>query len=123
MKKSSRFYLPFLLIALAIIGSVPSSRAGEKGDARIISITARRFEFTPKEIQVPVGATVILQLTSEDVRHGFFNRALKIDADLEPGKTTSVTISPETPGTYLIICDRFCGAQHGNMKFSLVVTP
>jgi len=53
--------------------------------------------------------------------HGFFMQKLKIDAEVSPGKTTHVTITPEVAGTYTTICDHFCGADHGNMKMTIVV--
>jgi cytochrome c oxidase subunit 2 len=64
---------------------------------------------------------VTLRLHSEDVTHGFFMRKLKIDSEVEAGKTADITITPDTPGTYTTICDHFCGANHGNMKMTIVV--
>lgn len=34
---------------------------------------------------------------------------------------TDVTITPEVAGSYTTICDHFCGANHGNMKMTIVV--
>ena len=53
--------------------------------------------------------------------HGFFSRQLKIDELIEPGKTVDVKITPQTAGTFTLICDHFCGSGHGNMKMSIVV--
>ena len=88
---------------------------------RVVTITAKRFEFSPQEITLKKGETVTLQLRSEDVTHGFFSRALGIDADLIGGETTEVTLTPQNPGKYTTICDHFCGAGHGNMKMTIVV--
>jgi len=70
---------------------------------------------------VKKGETVTLRLHSEDVTHGFFMRKLKIDTEIEPGHPTDVTITPETAGSFTTICDHFCGANHGNMKMTIVV--
>lgn len=88
---------------------------------RIIEITAKRFQFTPNLVTIKKGETVKLRLHSEDVTHGFFMRALKIDEEVEPGQTTEVTITPDTAGKFLTICDHFCGANHGNMNLMIVV--
>jgi cytochrome c oxidase subunit II len=88
---------------------------------RVVDITAKRFGFAPDQITLKKGETVTLRLHSEDVTHGFFMRKLKIDTEIEPGKTTDVTITPETVGSYTTICDHFCGANHGNMKMTIVV--
>lgn len=88
---------------------------------RIIEITAKRFEFSPNKITLKKGETVTLRLTSADVVHGFFLRPLKIDEVIPPGKSTDVTVTPETAGTFTTICDHFCGVNHGNMKMTIVV--
>ena len=68
-----------------------------------------------------VGKTVKLRLHSEDVTHGFFLRPLKLDEEIPAGGTTEVTVTPQVAGTFLTICDHFCGANHGNMNMTIVV--
>ena len=82
----------------------------------MIEITAKRFAFTPDQITLKKGETVTLRLISQDVTHGFFLRPLKVDEDIEPGKTTEVIVTPQVTGTFTTVCDHFCGANHGNMK-------
>ena len=94
-------------------------RAAE--EPKVIAVTAKRFEFSPKEITLKVGETVKLQLTSEDVTHGFFAKPLGIDEVIVPGKTTEVVVTPKVAGRYTTICDHFCGSGHGGMKMTIVV--
>jgi cytochrome c oxidase subunit II len=96
-------------------------RAAE--EPKVLAITAKRFEFSPKEITLKAGETVKLQLTTEDVTHGFFAKPLGIDEVIEPGKTTEVVVTPKVAGRYTTICDHFCGAGHGGMKMTIVVEP
>jgi cytochrome c oxidase subunit II len=112
-----------LTAALLIVGAAAAtgSRLLAADEPKVIAITARRFEFSPKEITLKQGQTVTLRLTSEDVTHGFFLRPLGIDEDIVPGKTTEVVVTPKTTGRYTTICDHFCGAGHGNMKMTIVV--
>jgi cytochrome c oxidase subunit II len=108
-----------LIIVLAMAGALRKAQAA--GEPRVVELTAKRFAFTPDKITLKKGETVTLRLRSEDVTHGFFMRKLKIDTEVEAGKTTDVTITPETAGSYTTICDHFCGANHGNMKMTIVV--
>jgi len=109
-----------IVIAVVLATSV-GHRAYADSGPRVVEITAKRFGFTPDQVTLKKGETVTLRLHSEDVTHGFFMRKLKIDTEVEAGKTTDVTITPETAGSYTTICDHFCGANHGNMKMTIVV--
>ena len=106
-----------LAASLDLVGS--GVRAAD--EPKVIAITAKRFEFSPKEITLKLGETVKLQLTSEDVTHGFFAKPLGIDEVIVPGKTTEVVLTPQAAGRYTTICDHFCGAGHGGMKMTIVV--
>jgi cytochrome c oxidase subunit 2 len=114
-----------LWVAAGLLGALLVISVGHQayanGARRVVEITAKRFGFTPDQITLKKGETVILRLHSEDVTHRFFMRKLKIDTDIEAGKTTDVTIPPDTAGSFTTICDHFCGAHHGNMKMSIVV--
>jgi cytochrome c oxidase subunit 2 len=108
----------FLMVGLAGM----AGRGAHAGtNPRVIEITAKRFGFTPDQVTLKKGETVTLRLHSEDVTHGFFMRKLKIDTEIEPGHPTDVTITPDTAGSFTTICDHFCGANHGNMKMTIVV--
>ncbi len=107
----------FLVLALAAL--LPHRTRAQ--EARVINIVAKRFEFTPNQIMLKKGEPVKLLLTSQDVTHGFFLRPLKIDEVIEPGKTTEVNLTPQTAGTYLLICDHFCGVNHAAMNMKILV--
>jgi cytochrome c oxidase subunit 2 len=109
------------VIALLLAVSTPRAMRADES-VKTIDITAKRFEFSPNQITLKKGETVKLRLTSTDVTHGFFQRAFKIDETIESGKTTEVTITPQTAGTFTTICDHFCGVNHGSMKMTFVVT-
>lgn len=105
----------------AAVVALSGSRAKADAAPRVVSITAKRFEFLPHELKLKKGETVTIHVTSEDVTHGFFNRKLKIDAEIPAGRSADVTITPQQEGRFLIICDHFCGALHGNMHMSVDV--
>jgi len=82
---------------------------------RVIKIVAQRFSYTPNEIVLKKGQTVILEFTSLDFVHGLKIPDLDIRVDLPPGKITKVRITPEKAGVYDFLCDNFCGAGHEEM--------
>jgi cytochrome c oxidase subunit 2 len=109
-----------LLATLALLASATTPPARAEGP-RVVEIVARRFQFTPAEVTLRRGEPVVLRLRSEDVTHGFFMRALGLDATIAPGPPVEVPLTPDTAGRYSVICDHFCGAGHGNMKMTIVV--
>lgn len=114
----ARFAGALLFLSLAFLAGNGAVRAD---DIPVIDITAKRFAFAPDKISLKKGQTVRLRIHSEDVTHGFFLRPLKLDEEIPAGSTTEVTVTPQTAGTFTLICDHFCGANHGNMNMTVVV--
>lgn len=76
---------------------------------------------TANEIHIPVDESVEIRLTSEDVIHSFWVPSLHGKIDVMPGHTTSITLRAEETGTFRGQCAQFCGAQHANMAFLVIV--
>src|SRR5262249_3714356 len=112
--------LKSMALVAAILAAFATLVAADEA-SRTITVSAKRFEFAPNQITLKKGEPVTLRVTSEDVTHGFCSRQLNVDADLAPRQTVDVPVTPAASGTYTIICDHFCGAQHGNMKLTVVV--
>jgi cytochrome c oxidase subunit 2 len=115
--------LSSIAVAATVAACVASrgKAAAPEDPACTIAITAKRFEFEPKEIHLRRGEAVSLAVTSQDVQHGFFSRPLGIDTDLTPGKTEEIRVQPQQEGTYTVICDHYCGSGHGGMRMTVVV--
>lgn len=88
---------------------------------RVVTITAKKFEFTPNVVTLAKGEPVTLRVTSLDRAHGLLINALHVDLDIDGGDTSEVTITPMEKGTFPAICDHYCGAGHGNMKMTFIV--
>jgi cytochrome c oxidase subunit 2 len=88
---------------------------------QVVKIMASKYQFIPDHITLTKGEPITIQLTSTDRMHGFLLRALKIDSTIEPGKTTSITVTPDAVGTFKAICDHYCGIGHGGMKMTVAV--
>ena len=89
---------------------------------QVIKITAKRFEYNPKEISVKKGVTVVLEFTSLDRMHGFSCPGLKIRTDIAPGKANTLRFVPDKAGTFPFHCDNFCGTGHEGMRGTITVT-
>jgi len=107
-------------LALVVLSAVTAGRGAEP---RVVKISAKRFSFTPPEVHVRKGETVVLELTSLDRVHGFNLPAFKIRMDIVPKEVTRVTLTPDKEGTFPFHCDVFCGDGHEDMTGTLIVDP
>ncbi len=73
------------------------------------------------QLHVPVGRPVRLIMTSEDVIHDFSIPAMRVKADVIPGRFVQIWFEPTSPGTYQIFCAEYCGTQHSAMIGQVVV--
>ncbi|HMA28697.1 MAG TPA: cupredoxin domain-containing protein [Thermoanaerobaculia bacterium] len=109
----------------AVTGLVPvlllAAAAGRSAEPRVVKISAKRFEFSPPEVHLKKGETVVLEVTSEDRVHGFNIPAFKIRRDIVPKEVTRVTLTPDKAGTFSFRCDVFCGDGHEDMTGTLIV--
>ena len=87
-----------------------------------MKVHARRFVYTPNVINLKKGEPVVLEFTTEDVLMGFSIPDLDARADIEPGKTTRLRLTPQQAGTFDFLCDIFCGGGHENMHGKIIVT-
>ncbi len=119
----SRYLVIGLAIAIVIITSyIIQSHLSADESERVIRITAKRFEYSPKDITVKKGVPVVLEFTSLDRLHGFSCPTLKIRADLFPGKVAQVRFVPQVARPHLFHCDNFCGTGHEGMTGTITVT-
>ncbi len=117
--KNWKWFVGFLYLVIA--ASVAARFSAAAGKPRELTVAARRFEFSPNQITLKKGEAVKLLLISADVKHGFLMKALGMHAEIAPGETAEVMLTPQVTGTFSAICDHFCGAGHGNMKMTIVV--
>jgi len=73
------------------------------------------------ELHVPVGRSVKLTMTSEDVIHSFFVPAFRVKQDVLPGRYTTLWFQATKPGAYHLFCAEYCGTQHSGMIGQIVV--
>jgi cytochrome c oxidase subunit II len=123
MERSRRDFIRTIAYVCAVpasIGTYVFARSVHAGE-KVIRIRAKRFSYTPSTITLKKGEPAVLELTSEDVMMGFNLPDFKVRSDIVPGKTTRVRVVPDKTGTFVFLCDVFCGSGHENMNGSLLV--
>ena len=107
-----------LAVVLMIIGVSLSARA----ETKEVEMTAKKYEFSPSSVEVPVGATVVFKITALDRDHGFEIEGVKDSCvELKKGEIATVEYKAEKAGTYSFKCCKRCGLHHGQMRGTIVV--
>jgi len=71
-------------------------------------------------LHVPIGRSIQLVMTSEDVIHDFSVPAFRVKHDVLPGRYETLWFRVEKPGVYRLFCTQFCGAGHASMVGEVV---
>lgn len=79
------------------------------------------FGYTPDEIEVPAGSTIVFKVTSSDVVHGFEIPGTNVNLMMIPGEVNQTSHTFNKPGEYLILCNEYCGVGHQMMASRLIV--
>jgi len=110
------------VIVVASLLGMNCLRADSDDGAKIVKISAKRFEYSPEEITLKKGVPVVLQLTTEDRSHGFNVPSMNLRADIMPGKVTELKVTPQKAGDFDFFCDIYCGSGHEGMSGKIKVT-
>jgi cytochrome c oxidase subunit 2 len=79
--------------------------------------------FAYEEMVVPVGMTVTLDITADDVAHSWWIPKLGGKADAVPGYTNHTWFKATKPGTFPGQCAELCGRNHANMLARVKAVP
>lgn len=91
-------------------------QAEQRGEPRMLGVDER--------LVVPVGATVKVIVTSNDVIHAWGVPAFWVKIDAVPGRLNETWFKADRPGVYYGVCYELCGARHGYMPIAVeVVAP
>lgn len=94
-------------------------RAPAAPKARHYTVMAFQYGFqTPA--QIPLNATVVFDVTSEDVNHGFgiYDPANHLVSQVQamPGYVNHLAVTFKSAGHYTIRCLEYCGIAHAAMQ-------
>jgi plastocyanin len=113
-----------ILMAVAIpVGGLWLKRS----NVNVIELHARTPEnggWSMNTIQARVGQPITLQMTSDDVVHGFAvgKSDMLTWVNIIPGETVETTLTFDHPGKYTFYCTRWCGTNHWRMHGEIIVT-
>jgi cytochrome c oxidase subunit 2 len=79
--------------------------------------------FAYEEMVVPVGMTVSLDITADDVAHSWWIPKLGGKMDAVPGYVNHAWFKAEKPGVYDGQCAELCGRNHANMYARVRAVP
>ena len=99
------------------IGGIPVVAPEPETDIFLLST---RFQFRPI-LQLQVGETYRILLSSNDVQHGFSLQPDGFNLQVLPGYITEFDLTPEEPGEFQIVCNEYCGTGHHIMLGRIIV--
>ena len=119
-RNTSRVAIATMAVMLGSLGAYVAAQSAEPKE-KVIKITAKKFNYTPGEVKLKKGVPVILEFRTQDLLMGFNLPDFNARADIVPGKTTRLRLVPDKTGTFVFLCDVFCGTGHEDMSGTLVV--
>lgn len=119
MRSARRRFIAGGAAAALVAGMGAAVRAQQP---RVIPVVARKFVFIPAKIALRKGETVTLEFTAPEVVMGFSAPEFKVRTDIIPGQVAKLTFTPDKAGTFVFLCDVFCGDGHEAMSGELVVS-
>ncbi|SFQ17184.1 cytochrome c oxidase subunit 2 [Roseivivax halotolerans] len=76
---------------------------------------------TDTQVVVPVGQTIVMQVTAGDVIHSWTIPAFGVKQDGVPGRLAELWFTPEQEGIYFGQCSELCGIAHAYMPITVKV--
>jgi plastocyanin len=108
MKKWVTGFVLFVMVTtLSSLGVLADTNVESQPmeNVKAIEIEMNDDYFNPKEIIIPNGTTTTLLLKNKGMKkHTFTVEKLGIDAEVQPGKEISITVTPKQAGTYDLVC-------------------
>ncbi len=123
--------LIWALVAAGVVITVASLRewphAIAAGDDVVqVNATGGQWYWEIDTPEIPVGRTVVFNLHTKDVNHGFgvvnSSGRLLFQTQAMPGYVNKVQYVFDEPGDYRVLCLEFCGVAHHDMidEFTVV---
>jgi cytochrome c oxidase subunit 2 len=76
---------------------------------------------TDTAVVLPVGKTIVMQITAADVIHSWTIPAFGVKQDAVPGRIAQLWFKPEVEGIFFGQCSELCGKDHAFMPITVKV--
>jgi len=114
----------FGFIALASTILLTAGAVAVAAGSATVNVVASNWKFTPSTVEMHVGQTTTLRLTSSEGVHGIKSEDLGIaQTAIMPGQFATVNVTPKKAGKYVVHCAIVCGAGHADMALTVNVLP
>lgn len=93
-------------------------------EAKLVDAGYNPDEFllaTDTQVVVPVGKTVVVQVTGSDVIHAWTIPSFGVKQDAVPGRLAELWFTPEEEGIFFGQCSELCGKDHAYMPITVRV--
>jgi cytochrome c oxidase subunit 2 len=93
-------------------------------EAQLVDAGFEKQDFllaTDTSVVVPVGKTVVMQITAADVIHSWTIPAFRVKQDAVPGRLAELWFNAEREGIYFGQCSELCGLSHAYMPITVKV--
>jgi cytochrome c oxidase subunit 2 len=100
------------------------NRLTDEVEAQLVDAGYSREDWllaTDTAVVVPVGATVVMQVTGADVIHSWTIPAFGVKQDAVPGRIAELWFNAEREGVYFGQCSELCGISHAYMPITVKV--
>jgi cytochrome c oxidase subunit II len=124
---------PAIILAVILVPTITTiaDLASEPDDPYTVDVIGHQwwweFEYEEDEVitgnvmHIPVDTPIQVRMTAADVIHSFYAPQLFGKQDLIPGRETNIFFTAEETGEFYGQCYEFCGIQHANMHFRIIV--
>ena len=111
-------------IAALWVATSPSTQLVHEGATQAsavkeVTITARRYTFSPARIEVMQGDIVKITLIAEDTAHSFTIDEYRLSKRAAPGRSVTFEFCADRPGRFVYYCnltsDEGCRAMRGEL--------
>jgi heme/copper-type cytochrome/quinol oxidase subunit 2 len=113
----------FLVTALAFSAPKAAAQGHEPSPTRRVSVTARRYAFDPRRIEVAQDDVVSIELGATDIAHSMRIDAYRISKRVSPGKPIAFEFRADQAGTFPFYCNLQIDEGCRQMRGELVVRP
>jgi len=87
-----------------------------------LDISAKKYEYNPRIVEVPINTLVRIHLKALDREHGFEIKSIKDSCvKFRPEEPVLLEYYADKAGEFEFSCCRFCGLGHKEMKGQLIV--
>ncbi|MGH7675966.1 MAG: Sec-dependent nitrous-oxide reductase [Gemmatimonadales bacterium] len=109
------------------VWAAADARVTRRGNVVEVKMYAIRSYFSPAELDVQQGDSVIIHLTNgeqeRDMLHGLGLAGYNINVVVDPGETKTIAFRATKPGVWPYYCTNFCSAMHQEMQGYFLVKP